>query len=86
MLTVCFLFLVDYSMMLLVSVYTASECAVENVESSEEVTGGWSKLHSEELHNLYSLPDIIRMIKSRLIYVAFMGELINAYEILVGET
>jgi hypothetical protein len=28
-----------------------------------EVTGGWRKLHSEELHNLYSSPSIIRMIK-----------------------
>jgi hypothetical protein len=31
----------------------------------DEVTGGWGKLHNEELHNLYSLPSIIRMIKSR---------------------
>jgi hypothetical protein len=27
------------------------------------VTGGWRKLHNEELHNLYSSPDIIRMLK-----------------------
>jgi hypothetical protein len=27
--------------------------------------GGWRKLHNEELHNLYSSPSIIRMIKSR---------------------
>jgi hypothetical protein len=26
----------------------------------KEVTGGWRKLHNEELHNLFSLPDIIR--------------------------
>jgi hypothetical protein len=31
----------------------------------DEVTGEWSKLHSGELHNLYSSPDIIRQIKSR---------------------
>jgi hypothetical protein len=31
----------------------------------EEVTGGSRKLHNEELHNLYSSPSIIRMIKSR---------------------
>jgi hypothetical protein len=31
----------------------------------DEVTGGWIKLHNEELHNLYSSPSIIRMIKSR---------------------
>jgi hypothetical protein len=42
-----------------------------------EVTGGWRKLHNEELHNLYSSPSIIRMIKSRRMrlagYVARMG-------------
>jgi hypothetical protein len=31
----------------------------------DEVTGGWRKQHNEELHNLYSSPSIIRMIKSR---------------------
>jgi hypothetical protein len=31
----------------------------------DEVTGQWRKLHSGELKNLYSLPDIIRQIKSR---------------------
>jgi hypothetical protein len=31
----------------------------------DEVTGGWKKLHNEELHNLYSLSSIIRLIKSR---------------------
>jgi hypothetical protein len=30
-----------------------------------DVIGGWRKLHKEELHNLYSSPSIIRMIKSR---------------------
>jgi hypothetical protein len=30
----------------------------------DEVMGGWRKLHNEELHNLYSSPNIIRMIKS----------------------
>jgi hypothetical protein len=41
------------------------------------VTGGWRKLHNEELHNLYSSPSIIRMIKSRRMrwagHVARMG-------------
>jgi hypothetical protein len=32
---------------------------------SDEVTGGWRKLHNEELHSLYSSPSIIRMTKSR---------------------
>jgi hypothetical protein len=43
----------------------------------DEVTGGWRKLHNEELHNLYSSPSIIRMIKSRRMgwagYVAQLG-------------
>jgi hypothetical protein len=49
----------------------------------DEVTGGWSKLHNEELRDLYSLPSIIRMIKSRRMKwegpVARMGEKRNAY-------
>jgi hypothetical protein len=32
---------------------------------SAEIIGGWRKLHNEELHNLYSLPYIIKIIKSR---------------------
>jgi hypothetical protein len=33
----------------------------------EEVTGKWIKLHTEELNDLYSSPNIVRMIKSRMI-------------------
>jgi hypothetical protein len=33
---------------------------------SDEVAGGWRELHNEELHNLYSSPSIIRVIKSRI--------------------
>jgi hypothetical protein len=48
-----------------------------------EVTGDWRKLHIEEVHNLYSSPNIIRMIKSRRMrwggHVARMGEKRNAY-------
>jgi hypothetical protein len=44
----------------------------------DEVTGERRKLHYEELHNLYSSPDIIRQIKSRRMrwagHVARMGE------------
>jgi hypothetical protein len=53
----------------------------------DEVMGDWSKLHNEELHNLYSSPNIIRMIKSRRVrwvgHVARMGEKRNAYRIFV---
>ena len=54
----------------------------------DEVTGEWRKLHNTELHALYSLPDIIRNIKSRRLrwagHVARMGESRNAYRVLVG--
>jgi PAS domain-containing protein len=33
-------------------------------QKRDEVTGGWKKLHNEELNNLYCSPNIIRMIKS----------------------
>jgi hypothetical protein len=33
--------------------------------NKDEVTAEWRKLHNEELHNLYSLPSIIRIMKSR---------------------
>jgi hypothetical protein len=55
----------------------------------DDVMGDWRKLH-EELHNLYSSPKIIRMIKSKRMrlagHVARMGETRNAYRILVGKT
>jgi hypothetical protein len=51
----------------------------------EEVAGSWRRLHSEELHNLYASPIIIRVIKSRRMrlagHVARMGEMKNAYTI-----
>jgi len=31
----------------------------------DEVTGEWRKLHNEELSDLYSLPNIVRVVKSR---------------------
>jgi hypothetical protein len=31
----------------------------------EEVAGGWRRLHNEELHNLYTLPNIVRAIESK---------------------
>jgi hypothetical protein len=47
------------------------------------------KLHNEELHNLYSSPDIIRMRKSRRVrgagHVARMEDKLNAYRILGGK-
>jgi hypothetical protein len=54
----------------------------------DEITGGWRKLHNEELHNLYISPSIIRIIKSRRMrwtgHVARMGKQRYAYRLLVG--
>jgi hypothetical protein len=48
----------------------------------DDVTGDWRKLHNEEFNNMYSSPNIIRMIKSRRVrcagHVARMGETRNA--------
>jgi hypothetical protein len=54
------------------------------------VTGGCRKLHNEELHSLYSSPNIIIIIKSRRRmrwagHVARMGEKRNVYRLLVGK-
>jgi hypothetical protein len=55
----------------------------------DDVTGDWSKLHSVELHNLYSSPNIIRQIKSRRIrragQVARIGEERKVCKVLVGK-
>jgi hypothetical protein len=55
----------------------------------DKVMRDWRKVHNEGLHNLYSSPNIIRMIKPtrmrRAGHVAQMGEKRNAYRILVGK-
>jgi hypothetical protein len=53
-----------------------------------EEDGSWRKLHNDELHDLYSSPNIVRVIKSRRMrgagHVARMGEGRGAYRVLVG--
>jgi hypothetical protein len=55
----------------------------------DEVTGGWRKLHNEELRKLHTLPSIIGMTRSRrsrwLGRVARMGKKRNSYRILYGK-
>jgi hypothetical protein len=55
----------------------------------DEMTGDWRKLHNEELHNLYSSPNIIRMILSkRMLWagnVAYMRKTGNVHRTSVGE-
>jgi hypothetical protein len=54
-----------------------------------EIIVGWRKLHNEKLYNLYSSPNIIRIIKSRRMrwagLLASMFEKRNAYTVLVGK-
>jgi hypothetical protein len=56
----------------------------------EEVAGGCRRLHNEELHNLYVLPNVIRVIKSgRKRWagcVAYIEEMRDAYKILIGKS
>jgi hypothetical protein len=53
------------------------------------VTGKWRKLHNEELNDLYSLPNIVRVVKSRRMrwseHVARMGEERGVHRVLVGK-
>jgi hypothetical protein len=55
----------------------------------DELTGEWRKLHNKELHDLYSSPSIIRIIKSRRMrwagHVARVGEKRKAFRLLVGK-
>jgi hypothetical protein len=55
----------------------------------DEVTGEWRKLHNEELSDLYSLPNIVWVVKSRRMrwagHVAHMGEGRGMHRVLVGK-
>ena len=55
----------------------------------DEVTGEWRRMHNEELNDLYSSPNTVRVIKSRrmiwAVYVARMGEEREVYRVLVGK-
>ena len=55
----------------------------------DDVTGEWRKLHNEELRDLYFLPNIVRVVKSRRMrwaeHVARMGEGRGVHRVLVGE-
>jgi len=56
----------------------------------DEVTGEWRRLHNAELNDLYSSPNIVRVIKSRRMswagHVARMGEEKGVYRVLLGKS
>jgi len=55
----------------------------------DEITGEWRRLHDEELNDLYSSPNIVRVTKSRRTrwagHMARMGEEREVYRVLVGK-
>ena len=59
------------------------------VPKRDEVTGEWRKLHNEELNDLYSSPNIVRVMKLRRMrwagQVARMGEERGVYRVFVGK-
>ena len=54
----------------------------------DEVTGEWRKLYEEELTDVYFLPNVVRVVKSRrmrwALHVACMGERRGVHRVLVG--
>jgi hypothetical protein len=55
---------------------------------SDEIPGEWQKLHNKEFYDLYSLPDIMRLIKSRMRWAthwAGMGDRTDAYRVWRGD-
>jgi hypothetical protein len=72
--TLCFWFLFAF---LLVRCLISEILGVISIFFRDGVTGEWRKLHNEELNDLYSLPNIVRVVKSRRMrwtgHVARMG-------------
>jgi hypothetical protein len=67
----------------------AEMCLEIDQVRGDEVAGEWRKLHNEELHDLYSSPNIVQVIKLRRMrwagHVAHMGEGRGIYRVFVGK-
>ena len=68
---------------------TLSNVEVKKIVELYLLTGEWRKLHNEELNDLYSLPNIVRVVKSRRMrwagHVVRMGEDRGVHRVLVGK-
>ena len=69
--------------------YISHHFGILEHQQRDEVTGEWRKLHNEELSDLYSLPNIVRVVKLRRMrwvwHVARMGEGRGVHRVLVGK-
>jgi hypothetical protein len=78
------------TIILLVVLYGCETWSLRVFEKRDEVTGEWRKPHNEELNYLYSLPNIVRVVKSRRMrwagHVARMGDDRGVHRVLVGKT
>ena len=62
-----------------------SEIHLRFVTHGDKVTGEWRKLHKEKLRDLYSLPNIVQVVKSRMRRAGHVGEGRGVHRVLVGK-
>jgi hypothetical protein len=86
--TVVAVYVIKFQEILIFYVHT-SNCQLVH-SKRDKVTGEWRKLHNEELNDLYSLPNIVRVGNSRRMrwagHVARMGKDIGVHRVLVGKS